>query len=146
MIFSLASIAIRMPRAIPQRRAEGSIVFPKSSQGDPSTFYPITTTTSHTLEPKQTDSYLIEYLIAILNTIATLLVFGAHTRDVHTLSWIVLFSFNLLHERDLKTKTCASLNQADVKLKPMARNFVVVSKNTFPSHFFLPSYHINSKQ
>ena len=89
-----------MPRAIPQRRAEGSIVFPKSSQGDPSTFYPITTTTSHTLEPKQTDSYLIEYLIAILNTIATLLVFGAHTRDVHTLSWIVLLSFNLLHERD----------------------------------------------
>lgn len=81
MIFNLASIAIRMPRAIPQSRAEGYIVFQKSSQGDLSTFYSIKTTTSHTLEPKQTDSYLIEYLIAILNTIATLLVFGAHTRE-----------------------------------------------------------------
>lgn len=81
MIFNLASIAIRMPRAIPQSGAERYIVFQKSSHGDLSTFYSIKTTTSHTLEPKQTDSYLIEHLIAILNTIATLLVFGAHTRE-----------------------------------------------------------------
>ena len=49
LIFNLASIAIRMPRAIPHSRAEGYIVFQKSSQGDLSTFYSIKTTTSHSV-------------------------------------------------------------------------------------------------